>query len=95
MAIDALFERSDFHDAVEIERLRLRDVALNGEGPRGGDEVLSVLGGVAFTGSEFVVVVVAGDGFERSHRLGGAERAFCNSAELGSGMSRRGKKGRA
>ena len=63
MAVDALLRRGHLDDRVHIEHLFLLYLAIDGDGPGTGLEILGQTGGLVFVGGKFVVVVVVGDVF--------------------------------
>ena len=63
--VDALFERSDLVQTVQVESFRLGHFAFHLQRPGRGAEVGGVFGGVALVGAELIEVVVMCDDFER------------------------------
>ena len=69
MPVDALLQRSQLKDCVEIQRLGFADFAADTNRPRRSLEVARQLGGLIFAGAEFVEVVIAGDDVLGRQRL--------------------------
>ncbi len=88
MAIDALFEWSDFQDVVHAELAGLFDFAFDRDGPGRGVEILGIFRGIALVSAEFVKIVIVGDVFVGILLFGGAEGTLSEAGEL-----RRGKRG--
>src|SRR5438445_2702475 len=87
MPVDALLERSDFHDRVEVEFARLGYQSFDRYRPGRGLEGLRLLCGLLFARAELIVVVVVGGvavGREllvRTERAPG-EAAVCGGARV-------------
>jgi hypothetical protein len=64
-AVDALFQRRQLEQAVDIERHRFFDLAFDGHSPRAGAQGVRVVGRVALVEAELVEIVVAGRVLER------------------------------
>jgi hypothetical protein len=58
-AVDALFQRCQFQDVFDAERLRLSDQAFDADGPRPCRHAVRVARRVALVGAEFVEIAVA------------------------------------
>ena len=61
MAVDAVFERAQLEQVVDVEGERLGDFALDLDGPGARGQAAGVLRGVALVHAELVEVVVVGD----------------------------------
>ena len=86
MAIDAVFERPQFEQRFNVERLWRFHFALDAHrpGPRGQDA--GVLGGLVLLHAKLIEVVVVGDVLKAGQLLaGGGQRAF-HGLKLGSGQ---------
>src|SRR5436189_972650 len=57
MAIDALFERREFHQRIDVDDLRLLDFAFDPDRPRTRLEGAGILRGIILISPELVVVV--------------------------------------
>src|ERR1700686_623754 len=86
MAIDALFRRCHLQDRINIEDLVLLHLAVDGNGPGAGFEILGKTGGLIFLGGEFVEIVVGAYILIGILLFGGAERAFLDAVNLGVGF---------
>ena len=83
MAVDAVFERAQLEQVVDVEGERLGDLAFDFDGPGARGQAAGVFGGVALVDAELVKVVVVGDVFVAGELLaGGGERAL-HGFELG------------
>jgi hypothetical protein len=76
MAVDAVFERAQLEQVVDVEGEGLGDFAFYLDRPGAGRQAAGVFGGVAFVDAELVKVVVVRDVVQGGELLaGGGERA--------------------
>jgi hypothetical protein len=76
MAVDALLERSQFHDGVEVERFWLLYIAVDLKRPWARLESAGEFCWAILIGGEFVVIVVVRDVLKRRELFVGAELAL-------------------
>jgi hypothetical protein len=86
-AVDALFQRRQLGQLVDVQRQRLLDFAVDLHGPGTGAQGAGVLGRIGLVGAELVEVVVVGRVLERGQRLGGGEGGVAGGGQL---LGRRG-----
>ena len=85
VAIDALFEGSQFQEGVDVEFLRVLDVAFDGDGPGTRLETPRIFGWISFIHAEFVEIVVVGDVLVGGRLLTGQRERALHYGELGVG----------
>ena len=65
MAINTLFERSDFQNGIDVNLARLPDKTVNRDGPGPGAKIPGQAYGFIFVRAEFVIIVVIRNVFQR------------------------------
>src|SRR5579864_487725 len=88
MTVNALLQRSELHDSVNVDFFWLPHQPFNRDRPRTSAEICCQPIGLVLIGAEFVVIVVIGNVLERGWLLSDAERALCNARQFGSGCFR-------
>ena len=68
-AVDALFQRREFQEFVDVVNLLLLDLAFHLDLPRTGFQLAGMHGRVVLVGAELVVIVVFGNGFQWRQRI--------------------------
>ena len=89
MAIDAVFERPQLEQVVDVEGERLGDLAFDFYGPGARGQAAGVFRGVALVHAELVEVVVVGDVVEAGELLAGGGQRALDGLQLGSGEGAR------
>ncbi len=85
MAVDAVFERAQLEQVVDVEGEGLGDFAVDFDGPGARGQAAGVLGGVALVDAELVEVVVVGDVVVAGELLAGGGEGAGDGLELGAG----------
>jgi hypothetical protein len=86
MAIDAILQRAQLEQRVDVEGQRLLHLAVHSHSPGARRQAARILRGLILVHAEFVEIVVVGNVFEARQRLaGGGERAL-HRLQLGSGQ---------
>ncbi len=86
MTIDAIFERAQLEQRVDVEGFRLLHLAVDAHGPWASGQAAGVLRGLVLVHSKLVIVVVVGDVVEAGELLAGGGEGAINGLEFCAGL---------